>query len=36
MPSLFPDHPLRGVMIHWVDHGTLELVAFEKGPRVVA
>lgn len=36
MPALFPDHPLRGVMIHWVDHGTLELVELEKGLRAFA
>ncbi|MEH6655842.1 UvrD-helicase domain-containing protein [Loktanella salsilacus] len=22
----FPDHPLRGVAVHWMDHGTIELV----------
>ena len=33
MPSLFPNHALRGVMIHWVDHGTLELVELAPSHR---
>lgn len=30
MPSLFPDHRLLGVIIHWVDHGALELVELQE------